>query len=246
MNKNKADLKMASISSQIQQPQLPNSFAIEKSVESSIQNLIRNWYRRQKWKLFLNPTEEEELNKAKWRTNLSNFLESKPVSGLAIFLLILDLILTTLDLSSSLISCHPNKNKLEKDWYHWAGITILSLLSARIVALAAALGGSFFGRLGYVVDGVVLVGALVLEAFLEGKGGGFLVVVSLWRVVRVVESAFELSDEAIEAQIEGVLSEFEVLREENRRLSEMVAAKDKEIERLREDLDQYQQDCHSS
>ena len=115
-----------------------------------------------------------------------------------------------------------------------------------MVALAAALGGSFFGRPGYVLDGVVLVGALVLEAFLEGKGGGFLVVVSLWRVVRVVESAFELSDEAIEAQIEGILSEFEVLREENRRLSEMVAAKDKEIERLREDLDQYQQDCHSS
>ena len=62
-------------------------------------------------------------------------------------------------------------------------------------------------------------------------------VVSLWRVVRVVESAFELSDDAIEAQIEGIVGRFETLREENRRLLEVVDEKDKIIQKLLEDLD---------
>lgn len=112
------------------------------------------------------------------------------------------------------------------------------MLSARIVALAVGLGRSFFRRPGYVVDSVVLMVALVLEAFLEGRGGGLLVVVSLWRVLRVVESAFELSDEAIEAQIKVIVSQFEAVREENRRLSETIAEKDKMIEKLREEVDQ--------
>ena len=56
--------------------------------------------------------------------------------------------------------------------------------------------------------------------------------VSFWRVVRVLESAFELSDEAIEAQIEGIVCQFEALREENRRLLESIGEKDKIIEML--------------
>uniref|UniRef100_A0A2N9GZR0 Uncharacterized protein n=1 Tax=Fagus sylvatica TaxID=28930 RepID=A0A2N9GZR0_FAGSY len=108
------------------------------------------------------------------------------------------------------------------------------------------LGSSFFRRPGYVLDGAVLMGALVLEVFLERKGGGLLVVVSLWRVVRVVESAFELSDEAIEAQIEAIVSQFEALREENRRLLETIAEKDKMIEKLKEEVDQCRHACNGS
>lgn len=100
------------------------------------------------------------------------------------------------------------------------------------------LGGLFFRRPGYVLDGIVLVVALVLEAFVGRKGGGLVVVVSLWRVVRVVESAFELSDEAIEAQIEGVLTQFEALKEENRTLLSTIADKDRLIEKLEEELNQ--------
>jgi hypothetical protein len=54
-------------------------------------------------------------------------------------------------------------------------------------------------------------------------------VVSFRRVVRVVESAFELSDETIEAQIEGIVCQFEALREENIRLLESIGEKDKII-----------------
>lgn len=101
-----------------------------------------------------------------------------------------------------------------------------------------ALGVDFFRRPGYVVDGVVLVVALLLEAFLEKMGGGLLVVVSLWRVVRVVESAFELSDEAIEAQIEVVLCEFQALKDENTRLLGVIDEKNEVIKKLQDEIHQ--------
>lgn len=101
-----------------------------------------------------------------------------------------------------------------------------------------ALGGLFFRRAGYVVDAVVLVVALLLEVFLEKMGGGLVIVVSLWRVVRVVESAFELSDETIEAQIEGIVCEFQALKDENARLLGIIHDKDAVIHNLQEQLDQ--------
>uniref|UniRef100_A0A2N9GXF9 CCHC-type domain-containing protein n=1 Tax=Fagus sylvatica TaxID=28930 RepID=A0A2N9GXF9_FAGSY len=189
-------------------------YSQQESLESSVQNLIKSWYRRQKWQLFFNPT-QQDLNRAKWRTQLAKFLESTSVRVIAIFLLLLDLIFTILELSSSLLSCTPKTNKIQKVWYHWAGIAILSMLSGRIVALAVGLGSSFFRRPGYVLD-------------------------------RVVESAFELSDEAIEAQIEAIVSQFEALREENRRLLETIAEKDKMIEKLKEEVDQCRHACNGS
>ncbi|GMN70573.1 hypothetical protein TIFTF001_039616 [Ficus carica] len=166
-----------------------------ESVEKSVQNLLKNWHRRQQWNLFFNTTSNEQnlISTSAWRTNLVNFLESKQVRVIAVALILLDLILTTLELTSTILSCNASKNRRDNDtWYHWLGIAILSLLFAKTAALAVGLGGR--------------------------GGGGLLVVVSLWRVVRVVESAFELSDDAIEAQIEGIVGQFEGLKEENRRL----------------------------
>lgn len=82
-----------------------------------------------------------------------------------------------------------------------------------------------------MMDGSVVIGALVLEGFFEKKGGGLVVVVMLWRIIRVLESAFELSDEAIEAQIEVIICQFEAISQENRRLLETV-------QKLKDDLDQ--------
>ena len=67
---------------------------------------------------------------------------------------------------------------------------------------------------------------------LERRGGELLAVVSFWCVVQVVESAFELSNETIEAQIEGMVCQFEALRGENIRLLESIGEKDKIIEML--------------
>ncbi|RVW24261.1 hypothetical protein CK203_047112 [Vitis vinifera] len=237
-------------SSQIQQPPLPTTTITIESIESSLQNLIKNWQRRQRWqrwKHVFSSRQQDNLGhhkRAPWRIHLASFLESTPVHVFSICLLLTDLIFTVLELSSSLLSCSTKENKKGETWYHWVGIGILGLLCIKSIALAIALGFSFFWRPGYVVDGAVVIGALFLEAFLEGKGGGLLVVVSLWRVVRVVESVFELSDEAIEAQIEAVLREFEALRGENRRLLEVIGEKDKLIEKLQEELDHCKQACN--
>ncbi|KAF3673466.1 hypothetical protein FXO38_00987 [Capsicum annuum] len=158
-------------------------------------------------------------------------------------LLIIDLVFTSLELSSSLISCPRNRNaknqEMKEIWYHWAGIGILGLLFLKSIGLVIGLGSAFFRRPGYLLDSIVVMVALFLEAYLEKKEGGLLVVVSLWRVVRVVESAFELSDEAIEAQIEDIVCQFDELKEENRRLMDSVVEKNREIEILQEELDHY-------
>ncbi|XP_049388199.1 uncharacterized protein LOC125852516 [Solanum stenotomum] len=229
-----------------QEIQPSNSTQIQ-SVEISIQNLIKNWHKKQRWNFFImNPSQQP--TKQQWRTNLTKFLESTPLRIFTIVLLIIDLVFTSLDLSSSLISCPQNRNAINQEtvevWYHWAGIGILGLLFLKSVGLIVGLGCTFFRRPGYLLDGIVVMVALFLEAYLEKNGGGLLFVVSLWRVVRVVESAFELSDEAIEAQIEEIVCQFEELKEENKRLMDSVVEKDKQIEILQQELDQYKKSTY--
>ena len=127
-----------------------------------------------------------------------NVLESLQAQIIIIFLLVFYLALSIVELSSSMTqtSCQKMEGKLEA-WYHWVGISILSLLCLRVLLLSVGLGRPFFEKPGYVVDGVVVVVALVLEVVLARVGGEFLLLVSLWRVVRAVESVYELSDDAI-------------------------------------------------
>lgn len=186
-----------------------------------------------------------------WRAKLADRLESKQAHAIAIVLLLTDLTLTTLELKSSLLSCkasNTGENRQEghetTPWYHWLGVVILGLLWAKTAVLAAALGWPELRRRpGLAVDAVALSVAIAMEMFLEKRGGGLVVIVSLWRVVRVVESAFEITDDAIAARIEDVESLAEGLREENRRLEKVVGEKDEMIEKLREDLDLCKEDC---
>lgn len=91
------------------------------------------------------------------------------------------------------------------------------------------------------MDGAVALIALALQVFLDRKGTGFIVVVSLWRVLRVVETAFELSDEAIEVQIDGIINQFQDLSQENRTLLETLAEKDELIKKLEEEINQFKE-----
>ncbi|CAN1837753.1 hypothetical protein LINPERHAP1_LOCUS35193 [Linum perenne] len=224
-----------------------NSSSSIDSIQLSIQNLLKHWNTRQKyWNPFFRANQDQlqQLNTAPWRTKLATFLESMLLRIIVIILLLLDLFFTTLDLSSTILACHHDRRiplVLAAEWFHWMEIGILSLLSVKLLALLVALGPTvFFRRPGYVIDGVVVVGALVLEGLLEGKGGGLVVVVSLWRVVRVVESAFELSDEAIEAMIEGIVLEFDALKAQNAMLMETIAERDEAIRMLQEMVEKLQ------
>ncbi|TKY65703.1 hypothetical protein E2542_SST08563 [Spatholobus suberectus] len=106
------------------------------------------------------------------------------------------------------------------------------------MAMLVWLGSSFFHHVGYVIDGSSCGHRGYIFVSLCGEERGWFVgcIVNLWRVIRVVESVFELSDEAIEAQIPGIVCQFEVLKEENMRLLEVIY-EDKGIEMLKEDLD---------
>ncbi|KAI9115084.1 hypothetical protein K1719_014097 [Acacia pycnantha] len=210
-------------------------------LHSSIQTLITSWCTRRKWLHLLCITTKSIRTQSihqdqnlgpNWRTQLVSFLESTWLHMFSILLLVLDLLITILELSN----CHQNRTQDQKAELvgfimHFVGIGILGLLSVKTVALLVGLGWSFFRHGGYVMDGSVVIGALVLEGFFDKKGGGLVVVVMLWRVIRVLESAFELSDEAIEAQIEVIICQFEAISEENRRLLET-------IQKLKDDLDQ--------
>ncbi|XP_056854971.1 uncharacterized protein LOC130504369 [Raphanus sativus] len=218
-----------------------------ENVEFSIQNLIKSWCRRQKWRqlfLFTPKQHQQDLTSVKpqWRITLSEFLESYQVHLFTIFLLSLDIVLMSLELSSSLLSCTSVKDTSSKDeWFRWGGTAILSILAVKSMALAVAMGKSFFRQPGCVMDGSVAVIALVLQVFLDREGTGFIVVASLWRVLRVVETAFELSDEAIEVQIDGIISQFQHLSKENITLLETLAEKDEVIKKLEEELNRFKE-----
>ncbi|KAJ4837120.1 hypothetical protein Tsubulata_036986 [Turnera subulata] len=141
-----------SITRQHPRPPINTTSISIQTVESSVQGLVKSWYRREKWKLFFHSRSEIDdlaIKRAAWRTHLSKILESTPAR---------------VKINS------PSRG-------------------ARRLLLPAA---------------------------------------------RVVESAFELSDEAIEAQIEGTVLQFEALREENAKLMETIAEKDEIIEKLQE------------
>ncbi|GAA0183262.1 hypothetical protein LIER_30706 [Lithospermum erythrorhizon] len=223
-------------SKQIQSSQFPGSGnGSIQNVESSVQSLIKTWNERQKWECFFNLRIQVDETDS-WRDQLTNMLESNLLRIATICLLLVDLVLTSIELTLSLVSCNAESNnndkRAEEKWFHWVAISILSVLSAKIFALGIGLGRSFFMRPGYVVDGVVVVVALILEVYLVKGGGGLVVVVSLWRIVRVVEAAFEISDETIEAKIANTVSQFEGLKDENMRLQEIIVEKDSVIEQL--------------
>ncbi|XP_076938221.1 uncharacterized protein LOC143606292 [Bidens hawaiensis] len=217
-------------SSQIQHKQSqppPTAVTSTESINVSIQNLIKSCKRRQKWEFFSGSTKQTSNNKPPWRNHLTHFLESTPVHIIAIMLLVVDLVMVVLELSRTIVSC-PARNRINKKvdvWYHWIGIGILVILATKSVALVIGCGSSFFKRPGLVADGVVLIGALLSEILMERVGVGLIVVVSLWRVLRVVESVFELSDAAIEMQITSILCEFELLQEKNERLNRIITAR---------------------
>nr|XP_043625459.1 voltage-gated hydrogen channel 1 [Erigeron canadensis] len=221
-------------------PQSPSASMISAElIQVSIENLVKSYKTRQKWGFFSGSTKQSSNKKPPWRIHLTSFLESTPVHIIAIILLLVDLIMVVLELSKTLVSC-PTSTKINKKvdfWYHWVGIGILIILATKSVALVVGCGSSFFKRPGLVADGVVLIGALLSEILLERVGVGLIVVVSLWRVLRVVESVFELSDEAIEVQITNILCQLELLHEENEKLTRTVSEKDKIIEELQKELD---------
>lgn len=166
--------------------------------------------------------------RAPWRKKLGEALESTASHSLILSLLLLDLLATVIDVlhtlrndSHDLSQCVAmveacqctSSFELSESWefLYWVGIFVLSVLALNILGLLLAFGLSFFSHAGYVLDLLVVVTALCLEIFLDTETAGLLVILNLWRIIRVAHGVFEVTDEAwdknihkLEAQIKDV------------------------------------------
>lgn len=154
-----------------------------------------------------------------WRKALGRMLESTLAHVFIITLLMLDLIATVVDVlhtlhndSHDLSLCVAlveagqcsSSFDLSESWefLYWIGIGVLCVLALNLLGLLIAFGLSFFRHPGYVLDLLVVATALCLEIFLDTETAGLLVILNLWRIVRVAHGVFEVTDEAWEKKIQ--------------------------------------------
>eukprot|EP01018_Ginkgo_biloba_P022727 Gb_08709 [translate_table: standard] len=187
--------------------------------------------------------------RAPWRNQLGKFLESTPLHAGILTLLLVDLLATSLDILTTmrnkshdlnnctalLESCqcvsHFEESK-SMEFLHWIGIVILGLLLFNVGGLLLAFGVSFFRHPGYVLDLLVLTTALCLEILLDADTAGLLVILTLWRIVRVAQGIFEVTDEAMEQEIHKLEGQSKALEAENRQMQSLLNEKDRKIAQL--------------
>lgn len=171
---------------------------------------------------------EVDDGRAPWRKKLGLALESTPAHFFILALLLIDLLATVVDVLHTLHNdsrdlsrcigmveaCHCSSSfNTSGSWefLYWIGIFVLCVLSLNLIGLLLSFGFAFFRHPGYVLDLVVVVTALCLEIFLDTETAGLLVILNLWRIVRVAHGVLEVTDEAwekkmhqLEARIEAV------------------------------------------
>jgi len=221
-----------------------------KGLQDSIELIKAEWEKRRKvirWWQHLLPVQGRR--RAQWRKRLGEFLESTPVHVGTLILLLIDLMSTAVDLLKTLHNKSRDLNScttlLEScqcvsqfersqsiEFLYWVGIVILTLLLFNVGGLLVAFGFSFFCHPGYVLDLLVLTTALCLEIFLDAQTAGLLVILNLWRIVRVAHGIFEVTDEAMESEIHNIEVQFEDLQTKNRDMQELLQQKDQRIAEL--------------
>jgi hypothetical protein len=190
--------------------------------------------------------------RAQWLKNLAEKLDSTPAHVFIVSLLLVDLFATAIDIlktihnkTTDLTSCsaliedcncvdHFDKSQ-SWEFVFWVSISILTVLALNVLLLLVAYGRLFFRHPGYILDAIVIGTALLLEIFLDTDTVGLLVVLTLWRIVRVAHGIFEVTDEAWEKEIDGFekrLTDAErkhdhdqdLLREKERQIAELELA----------------------
>lgn len=181
---------------------------------------------------------EEADMRAPWRRTLGEILDATPVHAFILTLLLLDLLATVVDVLHTLSndsrdlsdcvtyleSCQCTSHfETSESWefLYWIGIFVLCVLALNIVGLLVAQGLAFFTHAGNLLDLLVVVTALCLEIFLDTETASFLLILNLWRLVRVAHGIFGVTDETmekemrkLEMQVQGV----EVARQQDQQL----------------------------
>ncbi|KAG6541985.1 hypothetical protein Mapa_016622 [Marchantia paleacea] len=213
---------------------------------------VADAWRKQKqsrWLQLGTSTAELEERRAPWRKELGEALEATPSHVVIVVLLLVDLLATVVDILKTVhnkthdlstctaylqeCQCVQDFEKTESwEFLYWISISILSILAVNVVGLLVAFGTAFFRHPGYVLDLVVVGTALLLEIFLDSDTVGLLIVLTLWRIVRVAHGIFEVTDEAWEKEIETFKDQLkdadskhyadqELLRQKDQRIAEL-------------------------
>lgn len=224
-----------------------------EGIQDSIELIKEEWQKRRKvirWWQHLLPVQGRQ--RAQWRKRLGEFLESTPIHVGTLILLLIDLMATAVDLLKTLHNKSRDLNhctallescqcvsQFERsqsfEFLYWVGIVILSLLLLNVGGLLVAFGASFFCHPGYVLDLLVLTTALCLEIFLDAETAGLLVILNLWRIVRVAHGIFEVTDDAVESEVHNIEVQFESLQSKNRDMQELLQQKDQRIAELEQE-----------
>ncbi|KAL3691203.1 hypothetical protein R1sor_004854 [Riccia sorocarpa] len=239
----------------------------QKGLTESFDEVAELWRQQKKSKLqaWTTRTEELERGRAPWRKQLGDSLDSTPAHVTIVLLLAVDLLATVIDILKTVhnktndldtcvthveaCTCISHFEKTESlEFLYWVSISILSILALNVLGLLIAFGTSFFRHPGYVLDFFVVGTALALELFLDSDTVGLLIILTLWRIVRVAHGIFEVTDEAWEKEIEKFK---ELLKESDAKHyqdQQLLQEKNQQIAQLRgqrNSLD-YEQDQYST
>ncbi|CAM6102862.1 unnamed protein product [Calypogeia fissa] len=218
-------------------------------LKGSLDKISKFWEKKKKASFNFSAGIIEGDTRAQWRKDLAEFLESTPVHVFIVVLLLTDLFATAVDIlktihikTTDLDTCVAYLERGDcvdsfegtKPWevVFWISIAILSVLALNVLLLLVAFGFRFWRNPGYVLDAFVVGTALLLEIFLSTDTVGLLVILTLWRIVRVAHGIFEVTDEAWEKEINSFKKRLadaesahdELLREKDQRIAELERA----------------------
>lgn len=187
-------------------------------LKGSLEKISDAWEQKQKAGMKYHAGLIENDTRAQWRKDLAEYLESTPAHVFIVSLLMVDLFATAIDILKTIHNkttdldscsvliegCHcVDHFEKTEPWevVFWISIGILTVLAANVILLLVAFGLYFFHHPGYILDAFVVGTALLLEIFLDTDTVGLLVILTLWRIVRVAHGIFEVTDEAWEKEI---------------------------------------------
>ena len=224
------------------------------SLQSALERVTSTWRKRtqgqrleaRRWIV----QEAHESGRAQWRHDLGELLESTWTHVFIVGLLVVDLAATAadilktihnksqdldvcVDLVESCTTCIGHfERSPEWKWTYWISIVILAILMVNVLFLVVANGISFFVNPLYVLDLVVVSTALGLELLLDADTAGLIIILTLWRIVRVAHGIFEVTDEAWEKNIHELEAEVKRVQDSHDQDQQLMSLKDKRISEL--------------
>lgn len=173
-----------------------------------------------------------------WRHQLGKALESDFAHWAVLVLILVDVIATSVDIvltlhtkANDVKECRalleectqpqpwePHSMEHEPLFYTSAGI--LGLLCLNIVLLLVAFGLRFFRHPGYVLDLAIIPTALFLEVFLDSEVLALLIILNLWRLIRVAHGVFTVTDDAIEEEVVHLKRSLAILQRQSKEVKE--------------------------